>query len=533
MGRDGERVLLYDTTLRDGAQQAGLAFSLKDKLRILERLDDFGLDYVEGGWPGSNPKDLEFFRRAQCLSIRHARLAAFGSTRRPGVRVDKDANVRALLEAGTPAVTIVGKSWDLHVREALGTTPEENLAMIEETAAFLKARVGEVIYDAEHFFDGYKANPAYAMATLAAAVRGGADWVVLCDTNGGSLTPEVGEIVHAVRTAVKAPLGIHTHNDAGLAVANALEAVRQGARQVQGTVNGYGERCGNANLCTIIPNLQLKMGFPCVEASKLAGLTVLSHFVSEVANRTHDPSHPYVGANAFAHKGGVHVSAIIKNSRTYEHIDPEQIGNARRVVVSELAGRSNLQYLARERELGLDQGDPAVQALLERVKELEYQGYQFEAAEASFELLVRKAVAAYPELFTLEGFRVIIEKRAGQDAYAEATVKVRVGERTFLTAAEGRGPVNALDNALRKALAGVYRDLERIKLVDFKVRVLDEKDGTGAKVRVLIESQDEEGSWSTIGVSENIIEASWQALADSIEYGLLKRLRQGVEQKSS
>lgn len=526
-----ERVFLYDTTLRDGSQEAGLAFSLKDKLRIVERLDEFGMDYIEGGWPGSNPKDLEFFRQVRRLPLRHARLVAFGSTRRPGVAVERDANVRALLESGTPAVTVFGKSWDLHVREALGTTLEENLAMIEETVAHLKARVGEVLFDAEHFFDGYKDNPAYALETLRAAARGGADWLVLCDTNGGSLPHEVAEAVRAVRAALDRPLGIHTHNDGGLAVANALEAVRLGARQVQGTVNGYGERSGNANLCTLIPNLKLKLGFACLGDGRLESLTLLSHFVSEVANRAHDPSYPYVGANAFAHKGGIHVSAILKNSRTYEHVDPERVGNRRRVVVSELAGRSNLHYLAREIGLDLDRDDPAVAALLERVKELEYRGYHFEAAEASFELLARKAVGAVPAFFAPEGYRVIVEQRPGQTVYAEATVKVRVGDRVFLTAAEGEGPVNALDNALRKALEGVYPALKRIKLVDYKVRVLEEKDGTAARVRVLIETQDEEGSWSTIGVSENIIEASWLALVDSVEYGLLKRARP-AQQKS-
>ncbi len=526
-----QRVFLYDKTLRDGSQEAGLAFSLKDKLRIAERLDDFGLDYIEGGWPGSNPKDLEFFRQARRLPLQHARLAAFGSTRRPGVPVDRDPNVRALLDAGTPVITIFGKSWDLHVREALGTTIEENLAQIEVTIAYLKARIGEVLFDAEHFFDGYKDNPAYALETLRAAARGGADWLVLCDTNGGSLPHEVGEAVRAVREALDRPLGIHTHNDSGVAVANALEAVRFGARQVQGTINGYGERSGNANLCTLIPNLKLKLGFDCLDDARLEGLTTLSHFVSEVANRSHDPSYPYVGANAFAHKGGIHVSAILKNSRTYEHVDPERVGNRRRVVVSELAGRSNLHYLARERNLDLDRDDPAVASLLERVKELEYQGYHFEAAEASFELLARRAVGPLPDFCVPESYRVIIEQRPGQKAYAEATVKVRVGEKVYLTAAEGEGPVNALDNALRKALEGVYPALKRIKLVDYKVRVLEEKDGTAARVRVLIETQDEESSWSTIGVSENIIEASWLALLDSVEYGLLKRAR-SAQQKS-
>lgn len=517
----GERIFIYDTTLRDGAQQAGLAFSLKDKLRILERLDDFGLDYVEGGWPGSNPKDLEFFRQARKMRLR-TRLVAFGSTRRPGTTAARDRLVRALLDAGTQVVTVFGKTWDLHVVSALQTTLEENLAMIEDTVAYLKRHVPEVIYDAEHFFDGYRSNPDYALATLRAAVRGGADWIVLCDTNGGALPHQVRAAVAAVREALDCRVGIHTHDDAGVAVANTLEAVLQGARQVQGTINGYGERCGNANLCTIVPNLRLKMGFSCLPETDLRGLTALSHFVSEVANRTHDPSYPYVGANAFAHKGGVHVSAVLKDSSTYEHVDPATVGNSRRVVVSELAGKSNLLWLARERQVHLDKDDPATLALLERVKEMEYQGYQFEAAEASLELLLRKAMGGFPQFFVLEGFRVHVDKLPGRPATAEATVKVRVGDRTLHTAAEGDGPVNALDRALRKALEGVYPALKKIRLVDYKVRVLDEKEGTGSKVRVLVETADEKDTWSTIGVSENIIEASWQAVVDSIEYGLWK-----------
>lgn len=529
------RAFIYDTTLRDGVQQAGISLSLKDKLRILERLDAFGIDYVEGGYPGSNPKDLEFFRQARRLSLRNARLAAFGSTRRPGVAAGDDRNILSLLEAGTPVVTVFGKAWDLHVHEVLGCSLEENLAMIRDTVAFLKERVGEVIFDAEHFFDGYKANPEYALQSLAAAQEGGADWIVLCDTNGGALTAEMGEIVPSVLARVQTPLGIHTHNDAGVAVANCLEAVRLGIRQVQGTINGYGERCGNANLCTLIPNLRLKMGFDCLGGGELEGLTLLSHFVSEVANLAPDPSHPYVGANAFAHKGGIHVSAVLKNSRTYEHIGPALVGNNRRVVVSELAGRSNIQYHSQQRSLDIKSDDPAAKALLEKVKEMEYEGYQFEAAEASLDLMARKVLGDFPQYFILEGYRVSVEKRPNRAAYAEATVKVRVGSQILHTAAEGDGPVNALDTALRKALEGAYPALKRIKLVDYKVRVLDEKEGTATKVRVLIETQDEGESWITIGVSENIIEASCQALIDSLEYGLwLREARStGNEQKSS
>ena len=529
---EGERIFLYDTTLRDGSQQAGIHFSLGDKLRILERLDQFGIDYVEGGWPGSNPKDLEFFRRAKKIPLRHARLSAFGSTRRPGVEVQRDANVRALLEAGTPVVTVFGKSWDLHVREALDTDLGENLAMIRETVAFLKARVEEVIYDAEHFFDGFKSNPQYALATVEAALEGGADWVVLCDTNGGALPHEVGEVCARVGEKFGCRLGIHTHDDGGLAVANALEAVRRGCRQVQGTINGYGERCGNANLCTLIPNLVLKMGYRAGEVERLSLLASLSHFVSEVANQTHSPSYPYVGANAFAHKGGVHVSAVLKNPRTYEHIPPETVGQRRRFIVSELSGRANLAHFARERKLPLEKDDDRARDLLERLKAMEYEGYQFEAAEASLDLLMRRALGEFPDFFSLLGFRVIVEKDGEASARAEATVKVRVGDRVLHTAAEGEGPVNALDKALRKALESAYPALRKIRLVDYKVRVLDEKEGTGARVRVLIESADEEESWSTIGVSHNIIEASWQALVDSLSYGLWRRAQRKAREKS-
>ncbi|MBX6377967.1 MAG: citramalate synthase [Clostridia bacterium] len=520
--QQGDRVWLYDTTLRDGAQGAGVSFTLKDKLRVAERLDAFGIDYIEGGWPGSNPKDLEFFRQARNLRFSRAKLAAFGSTRRPGTRVQSDPNVRALLDAGTPVVTVFGKSWDLHVTQALETTLDENLAMIEETVRYLKERVDEVVYDAEHFFDGFRHNPDYALRTLQAAEAGGADWIVLCDTNGGTLTPDLAAAVEAVRRVIRTPLGIHTHDDSGLAVANALEAVRLGARQVQGTVNGYGERCGNANLCTVIPNLQLKMGIPCVPEESLAGLTGLAYFVSELANAGLHPSLPYVGAHAFAHKGGVHVSAILKDVRTYEHIDPALVGNRRDVVVSELSGQSNIVYKAREGLLG-DLDRPQARALVEKVKQLEFDGYHFDVAEASFELLARKSLQELLPPFELEGFRVIVERRGDRRAYAEATVKVRVGDRTYHTAAEGDGPVNALDNALRKALEGAFPAIKRMKLVDYRVRVLDGQAGTASKVRVVIETQDDEDRWSTIGVSENIIEASWQALVDSLEYGLLRR----------
>lgn len=518
-----DTVLLYDTTLRDGTQQAGVAFSLKDKIKIVEKLDDFGVHYIEGGWPGSNPKDIELFRHFKGKKLKRARLAAFGSTRRPGVKAEEDGNLEALLASGTPVATIFGKSWDFHVTEALGTTLEENLAMIRESVAYLKARGREVIYDAEHFFDGFAANPDYALRTLQGALEGGADCIVLCDTNGGSLTNELAAAVRRVREVIDLPLGIHAHNDSGLAVANSLESVRLGVRHVQGTINGYGERCGNANLCTIIPNIQLKLGLNCVDDRKLDGLVGVSRFVSELANLSHDPSYPFVGNNAFTHKGGIHVSAILKHHATYEHINPERVGNERRVSVSELSGRSNLFYKAEELGLELDRKDPRVQVLLTRVKDLEYEGFQFEAAEASFELLARRALEVHDRCFILEGFRIITEKRANGEPYSEATIKVQVGDQVVHTASEGDGPVHALDNALRKALAGFFPRLKDIRLIDYKVRVLEEKAGTAARVRVLIESADDGDSWSTIGVSTNIIEASWQALIDSIEYGLARQ----------
>lgn len=517
-----DRVLLYDTTLRDGTQGVGVSLSLVDKLQLCERLDRFGVDYVEGGWPGSNPKDEEFFRRAAGLRLRHARLCAFGSTRRAGSAVDQDANVRELLATGTPVVTVFGKSWDLHVREALHTTLEENLRMIGDTVAYLKAQGREVVYDAEHFFDGCVADGDYALATAQAAAAAGADWIVLCDTNGGSLPDEVAARTRWAVAALDRPVGIHTHNDAACGVANALAAVRAGARQVQGTINGMGERCGNADLGATAANLLLKMGYTCHAADQLGELTALCRYVSELANLPPDPGAPYVGANAFAHKGGIHVSAVNRNPLTYEHVVPERVGNRRHVVVSELSGGSNLLYKARER--GLDWIDAGGRSrLLKRVKQMEFEGYAFEAAEASFDLLARKVLRPYEPFFTLDGYHVSIHKRGHEAAaYAEATVKLRVGDQAFHTAADGDGPVNALDAALRQALEGPYPELRRVRLCDFKVRVIDGVAGTGARVRVLIETKHDDGQyWTTIGVSENIIEASWLALIDGVEYGLL------------
>ncbi len=512
---------IYDTTLRDGSQREGISFSVSDKLKIAQKLDEFGVSYIEGGWPGSNPKDLEFFKRARELKLRQARLCAFGSTRRPHTGVSEDANIKELVAAGTDVVTIFGKSWDFHVHNALSTSLEENLAMIEDTVVYLKSLGREVIYDAEHFFDGYKSNPDYALATIKAAARSGADVVVLCDTNGGLLPWELPEILSAVKQAVPVRLGIHAHDDTGMAVANTLLAVRHGVEHIQGTINGYGERCGNANLCTIIPTLQLKMDLPVVSSAQLQGLTKLSRFVAELANIVPAEQQPYVGFNAFTHKGGIHVDAVSKSPVTYEHIQPQKVGNRRRILVSELSGRSNIFLKAQENNIGLLKEHPQTKIVLQRIKELEHQGYQFEGAEGSFELLVLKALQAYRPLFKLEGFRLIVEKRASGQLYSEATIKVQVGERQVHTAAEGNGPVNALDNALRKALEEIYPDLKKIKLMDFKVRVLDGAGGTGSQVRVLIESRDDRKAWGTVGVSTNIIEASWQALVDSIEYGLL------------
>jgi len=513
---------LYDTTLRDGAQGEGISFTLEDKLRIARKLDEFGIHYIEGGWPGSNPKDIRFFRRAKDLGLAHAKIAAFGSTRRAKLSVEEDPNILALLQAETKVVTIFGKSWDLHIRAALGVSLEQNLEMIYDSVAFLRRHVPEVIFDAEHFFDGYRRNPEYALKTISSAQEAGADMIVLCDTNGGMLPNQIASILAAVKGAIAIPWGIHTHNDSELAVANALAAVELGASQVQGTINGYGERCGNANLCSIIPSLKLKMNLDCISDDQLRRLREISRFVSELANLPHWTHQPFVGESAFAHKGGVHVSAVQRDSDSYEHIQPEWVGNKRRILISELSGRSNI--LAKAEELSLQEGKDhrAAQTILDRVKEMEEQGYQFEGAEASFELLMRKALGQYQGFFDLEGFRVIVEKKGDSSPYCEATIKVVVKGVAEHTAAEGVGPVNALDNALRKALEEFYPGLKEITLLDYKVRILDEHEGTASKTRVLIQSGDGEREWGTVGVSSNIIEASWEALVDSIEYKLLK-----------
>ncbi|HHU29464.1 MAG: citramalate synthase [Bacillota bacterium] len=532
-------VNIYDTTLRDGSQREAISFSVNDKIKITRKLDEFGIDYIEGGWPGSNPKDIEYFRLARNLELSHSKIAAFSSTRKAGVRVQDDPNIRALLEAETPVVTVFGKSWDFHVTDALGTSLQENLAMIEDTVSYLKDHGREVIYDAEHFFDGYFANPEYAIATIKAAEKAGADVIVLCDTNGGLMPFDLIDIFEDVKNNVKIKIGIHAHNDTGMAAANSILAAKLGAYQIQGTINGYGERCGNANLCTIIPNLQLILKIPVVKPEQLKELKKLSRYVAEIANLLPPEQQPYVGENAFAHKGGIHVDAILKHAHTYEHINPELVGNKRRVLISELSGKSNLLYMARESDLDLSKENPQTKTLLAKLKELEYQGYQFEGAEASFELLIWKAFAVHEPLFESLGVRAIVEKRGDNgEMISEATVKLRIGDREYLTAGEGVGPVNALDEALRKALMEAYPEIRHFQLVDYKVRVLDGRDGTGARVRVLIETLDsrQQKTWGTVGVSANIIEASWQALVESVEYGLLSaneekmaRLREAVK----
>ena len=513
------QVYLFDTTLRDGTQSEGLSLSVEDKLKIALLLDEFGIHYIEGGWPGSNPKDAEFFRRARSLALRRARLVAFGATRKAGVPAADDPNLRALVAAETPVVSLFGKSWMLHVRHVLETTPDENLAMIGDSVAWLKGQGREVVYDAEHFFDGYRADPGYALATARAAAEAGADWIVLCDTNGGSLPGWVADVTAHVREELPTPLGIHTHNDGELAVANALAAVEAGCRQVQGTINGYGERCGNANLVSLLPALQLKMGLTAVPAANLAGLTELARTVSEIANLNPDPHAPYVGASAFAHKGGVHVAAVEKLAASYEHVAPEAVGNRRHVVVSELSGRGNVRVKADELGLAARGSERELVAL---VKDLESEGYQFEAAEGSFELLLRRRQPGYVPPFELLDVVVVAERRRGEAMLAEATVKLRVGREIVHTAAEGDGPVHALDQALRKALVPHYPVLADVRLADYKVRILDPESATGARTRVLIEAARGEERWSTLGVSRNIIEASGQALADSLELPLVR-----------
>jgi len=513
-------VTLYDTTLRDGTQREGMSLSAEDKLRIAMKLDALGVHYIEGGFPGSNPKDIEFFERVRDVEFETAVITAFGMTCAKDTPAENDAGLAAMLDTGCSTLCIFGKSWDVHVTEALRTTLEENLRMVQDSCAYLKACGRTVFFDAEHFFDGYKANTAYALEVVAAAERGGADAIVLCDTNGGTLPHELMRIVGEMALAVTVPLGIHAHNDAGCAVANSLVAVEAGCTHVQGTMNGYGERAGNADLAAIIPSLALKMGDEAISPERLKVLTETSHFVAETANMAPDPFQPYVGTSAFAHKGGIHVSAVSRLPEAYEHIDPASVGNLARVVVSELAGRASLTMKAAE--LGIDLSGQQAAGVLDEIKELEYNGYSFEAADASLAIILQKRLGTYEPAFTLESFRVIAEKREDGRVATEATIKIHVGGHRYIATAEGNGPVNALDKALRIAIGRFYPQLDGIALDDFKVRVLDAKKGTGAVTRVLIDTKDAESSWGTVGVSENIIEASWEALVDAVEYGLSK-----------
>jgi 2-isopropylmalate synthase len=535
-----EQVLVYDTTLRDGTQGENINFSAIDKLKIAKKLDELGVHYIEGGWPGSNERDEKFFGMAKAETFQNARLTAFGATHKHGITAAEDRHLNAIIESGAPVGIIFGKTWDLHVKKILNIKPEDNLALIRESVEYLKQHNLETHYDAEHFFDGYKDNPEYAVETLKAAVSGGADVLALCDTNGGTLPHEIEQIMKEVREALfndpdvgkpakRIRFGIHTHNDSGLAVANTITAVRNGAVIVQGTINGYGERCGNADLTSIIPIVQLKMGHPCIGEENLKKLRKVSLYVSETANMAPIHSRPFVGKSAFAHKGGIHVNAIMKEPRAYEHMDPTLVGNERRVLVSDMAGKSNVEYKAREMGIDINSNGVSTSDIVAEVKRLEQEGYQFDVADGTFKILMEKLTRQFEPLFELDSFRVTIEKDKDQPCYSHALIKIGVGNVKEITAAEGHGPVSALDNALRKALNHVYaNELDPVHLVDFKVRVLDGSEGTGAKVRVLIESRDEEQLWSTIGVSEDIIEASWQALADSFQFKLAKDKVNGV-----
>jgi len=527
---DSKQVFIYDCTLRDGTQGENISLSVTDKINIAEKLDEIGIHYIEGGWPGSNQKDGEFFARAKELTWKNSKIAAFGATRHHKNSVEEDPNIAALLEAETPAVTLVGKSWDFHVELALGTTLEENLKMVKDSVTYLKDRDKEVIFDAEHFFDGYAANPKYAKSVLRTARDAGADWVVLCDTNGGNLPSTVGPLTRLLSPEFPY-LGIHTHNDCEVGVANSLAAVEEGAHMVQGTINGYGERCGNANLCSIIPALELKLEKKTIGEENLKGLTSLAYFVSETANMLLPNNLPFVGKSAFAHKGGIHVSGINKDPKTYEHLDPESVGNSRRVLVSDLSGKSNLLY--KIREFGdLDPEDLDLQSLVEHIKTLEYEGYQFEGADGSLKLLLYHFGKNHEKPFDFQAFRVVVDQSHAGQFISEASVKVKVGGVEEHTVAEGDGPVHALDRAVKKALVRFYPEIEEIHLVDYKVRVLDARQGTAAKVRVLIESRDGQQSWTTIGVSPNLIEASWMAIIDSVLYKLLFASREGKSKKA-
>jgi 2-isopropylmalate synthase len=525
------KIQIYDTTLRDGSQTEGISYSVFDKLRIARKLDELGVQYVEGGYPGSNPKDKAFFAELKSHPLKCARLAAFGATRKANIKAADDPTLKSLVDSGVSVATIFGKSWDLHVHDVLKVSLEENLEMIRDSVKFLKAEGLEVIYDAEHFFDAFKRNPAYALKTLKAAQESGAKLICLCDTNGGTVTSELVSIVKKIRDFVSVPIGIHCHNDLGLAVANSVAAIEAGCVQVQGTINGLGERCGNADLIPIIGILKLKLHKDCVSDDRLKELTEVSHYISEISNMKQADNQPFVGKSAFAHKAGLHINAVLKNPESYEHVDPTKVGNARRVLVSELAGKSPILMKAQELNIDLKKDSPEAKKVLKLLQDLEHEGFQFETADASFEILVKRALKEFKEFFDLEGFRVIIEKKQRGKITSEAMVKLKVGSVEEHTSSDGDGPVNALDNALRKALKRFYPSVTKMHLSDFKVRVLDAKEGTAAKVRVLIQSQDEHDSWTTVGVSENIIEASWQALVDSIEYKLLKDTSKGEKRE--
>lgn len=524
MAKKGSRVIeIYDTTCRDGTQAEDIAFSMEDKIRITKRLDELGIHYIEAGWPGSNPKDERFFKEIKKYRWDCAIICAFGMTSKSNLPPEQDSNLKALVRCGSRGATLFGKAWDTHVKEVLGSSLEAHLKATHDSLAYLRPRFDKLFFDAEHFFDGFKRNRSYALQTLKAAEEANVDCLVLCDTNGGTIPSELVRIIKAVKKEVVTPLGIHTHNDAELAVANTIAAVEIGINHVQGTINGYGERCGNSNLCSVIPNIRLKLGLSCIPDDRMVGLREVSRFVAELANQFPNMHQPYVGQSAFAHKGGIHVRAVEKSPETYEHIRPESVGNRQRILISDLSGRSNILYKAKEFGINLSSKDPMTLDILRTLKQLESEGFQFEGADASFELLMKRAMGQQRKHFDLIGFRVITEKiREDAESISEATVMVRVGGKIEHTAALGNGPVNALDNAIRKALERFYPELKKMELVDYKVRVISTVRGTGAKVRVLIESGDGKEKWGTVGVSENIIEASWQALTDSINYKLLK-----------
>ena len=518
-----QKIELYDTTLRDGAQSEGISFSVNDKLKICEKLEELGVHFIEGGWPGANPKDMEFFKKATKMKLcKKSSLVAFGSTCRSGAKAPEDEILKGLVASGTKYITIFGKTWDLHVTDVFRVSLEENLRMIKESIRFLRSQGRIVFFDAEHFFDGYNSNKAYALKALRAAEEAGSDRIILCDTNGATITSRVFEIVEEVKRSLKTPLGIHVHNDSEMAVANSIAAVQAGCIQVQGTINGYGERCGNANLISVIANLKLKLGVDCISSLALTELTEVSRFIAEICNMKLQDNQPFVGDSAFAHKAGVHVNAILKNPRTYEHVDPHLVGNRRRLLISELSGKSTISKKVEELDLDIGKDPDKSRQILKVLQELENKGYHFEAAEASLELLMKRVMKKLTEYFSLKGFRVVIERKSGGKMTSVATIALKVGKKLENAVSVGDGPVNALDGALRKALKKFFPKLADMHLTDYKVRVLDEKQGTAARVRVLVQSQDKNDSWWTIGVSENVIEASWQALVDSVEYKLMK-----------